>query len=87
MFTNKMKCPTEVDDSGTMRNVGDVFYGTGFCDDSCPRDVNSTWGVDETLRVTTHFFFDPEIYMAIVGLGIMTTSLIIIAAGLKCFGI
>ena len=59
----------------------------GYCGEGCPREDKSTWTVDETLRVTTHFFFDPEIYMAIVGLGIMTTSLIIIAAGLRCFGI
>ena len=56
-----------------------------FCGEGCPKH-NRTWADDETLTVTTHFFFDPEIYIAIVVLGIMATSLLIIAAGLKCFG-
>ena len=51
--------------------------------------VNTTWGTDETLTVTTEVLIkiDPDVYKAIIGLGIVAISLAIIAAVLKCFGI
>ena len=58
----------------------------GYCGEGCPREDKSTWTVDETLRITTHFFFDREKYIAIFVLGIMATSLLNIAAGLIYFG-
>ena len=51
--------------------------------------VNTTWGTDETLTVTTEVVMkiDPDVYKAMIGLGIVAFSLAIIAAVLKCFGI
>ena len=50
---------------------------------------NTTWGTDETLIVTTAVLLkiDPDVYKAMIGLGIVAFSLAIIAAVLKCFGI
>ena len=52
-------------------------------------NTNSTWGTDDTLTVTTGVVMkiDSDVYKAIIGLGIVATSLVIIAAVLKCFGI
>ena len=63
----------------------------GYCGEGCPL-TKSTWASDETLRVTTEMFkkpfvLDPEISLAIIGLGIMTICLLIIAAVAKYFGI
>ena len=51
--------------------------------------VNTTWGTDETLTVTTEVVMkiDPDVYKAMIGLGIVVISLAIIAAVLKCLGI
>ena len=50
---------------------------------------NTTWGTDETLIVTTAVLMkiDPDVYKAMIGLGIGAVILVIIAAVLKCFGI
>ena len=50
--------------------------------------VNTTWGTDETLTVTTEVLMkiDPDVYKAMIGLGIGAVILVIIAAVLKCLG-
>ena len=80
-------CSTNVNSLG-------VQISWGRCGEGCPRGENSTWGSDETLRVTTEFkqikqtsVSDPDIYPALVGLGIMASSLLYIALMVKCFGI
>ena len=63
---------------------------TPWCEgDPCPEIDNGTiWGTDLTLRVTTHFVFNPQyIYIPMAVLGVLAFSLIIIAAILKCLGI
>ena len=82
-------CPTDVNHLGV--RFSDNW---GYCGEGCPRGENSTWGSDETLRVTTEFkqikqtsVSDPDIYPALVGLGIMASSLLYIALVVKCFGI
>ena len=74
----KKKCVTEADGSGNRR-----YWGV--CGDDCPLD-ESTWGTDDTLRVTTHWDYS-EILWVIAGIGILATSILIIAALLKCCGI
>ena len=72
-------CPTELHDSGRQK-----YWA--FCDDeNCPVD-ESTWGTDDTLRVTTHWDYS-EILWVIAGIGILATSILIIAALLKSCGI
>ena len=60
-------------------------WDRGFCDDNCPVH-QSTWGTDDTLRVTTHWDYT-EILWVIAGIGILATSILTIAALLKCCGI
>ena len=50
---------------------------------------NTTWGTDETLIVTTAVLLkiDPDVYKAMIGLGIGAIILVIIAAVMKCLGI
>ena len=74
----KKKCVTEADGSGNER-----YWG--LCGDDCPVD-ESTWGTDDTLRVTTHWDYS-EILWVIAGIGILATSILIIAALLKSCGI
>ena len=52
-------------------------------------NANTTWGTDETLTVTTEVVMkiDPDVYKAMIGLGIAAISLVIMAAVLKCLGI
>ena len=52
-------------------------------------NADTTWGTDETLIVTTEVLMkiDPDVYKAMIGLGIGAIILVIIAAVLKCFGI
>ena len=71
-------CATDLDSSGKLK----LF---AFCDENCPVD-ESTWGTDDTLRVTTHWDYT-EILWFIAGIGILATSILIIAALLKCCGI
>ena len=51
--------------------------------------VNTTWGTDKTITVTTEVVMkiDPDVYKAMIGLGTLAISLAIIAAVLKCLGI
>ena len=77
-------CSTEVDTAG----FGKV-YNWGWCDEDCPLEgSHTTWATDDTLTVTTHFKnIDPDVYKAMIALGIVAVSLVIIAVGLKCLGI
>ena len=62
---------------------------SGWCHwTDCPLGI-STWGRDDTLTVTTHstsYMEDPELHMALAGLGVMAACLLIIAAFIKHFG-
>ena len=51
--------------------------------------VNTTWATDKTITVTTEVVMkiDPDVYKAMIGLGIAAISLVIMAAVLKCLGI
>ena len=71
-------CATSVDSSGLQMTFG-------WCGEDCPVD-ESTWGTDDTLRVTTHWDYS-EILWVIAGIGILATSILIIAALLKSCGI
>ena len=78
-------CHTEVDQGGLAK-----AYNWGWCSEGCPLEpVNTTWGTDETLTVTTEVVMkiDPDVYKAMIALGIVAVSLVIIAVGLKCLGI
>ena len=60
----------------------------GWCGEGCPLGSDTTWGTDETLTVTTEVVMkiDPDVYKAMIGLGIGAVILVIIAAVLKCLG-
>ena len=49
---------------------------------------DTTWGTDETLTVTTEFVkkTDPDIYKAMIGLGIMAIALVIMAGLVRFWG-
>ena len=66
------------------------FNKWGWCGEGCPLEgSDTTWGTDETLTVTTEFVkkTDPDIYKAIIGLGILAIVLVIMAGVIKFFGI
>ena len=71
-------CATEIQRSGR-------GFNTGYCGEDCPV-YESTWGTDDTLRVTTHWDYT-EILWVIAGIGILATSILTIAVLLKCCGI
>ena len=76
-------CSTEVDSAGLGKT-----HNWGWCGEDCPLEgSHTTWGTDDTLTVTTQFKkMDPDVYKAMIGLGIVAISLVIIAAVLKCLG-
>ena len=62
----------------------------GWCGEGCPLEgSDTTWGTDETLTSTTEFVkkTDPDIYKAMIGLGILAIALVIMAGVIKFFGI
>ena len=66
------------------------FNRWGWCGEDCPLEgSDTTWGTDETITVTTEVLMkiDPDVYKAMIGLGIVAISLVSIAAGLKYLGI
>ena len=50
--------------------------------------VNTTWGTDETITVTTEFVkkTDPDIYKAMIGLVILAIALVIMAGLVRFWG-
>ena len=65
------------------------FNRWGWCGEGCPLEgSDTTWGTDETLTVTTEFVkkTDPDIYKAMIGLGILAIALVIMAGVIKFFG-
>ena len=76
-------CSTEVDSAGLGK-----AHSWGWCGEDCPLEgIHTTWATDDTLTVTTQFKkMDPDVYKAMIGLGIVAISLVIIAAVLKCLG-
>ena len=65
------------------------FNRWGWCGEGCPLEgSDTTWGTDETLTSTTEFVkkTDPDIYKAMIGLGILAIALVIMAGVIKFFG-
>ena len=50
--------------------------------------VNTTWGTDETLTVTTEVVrkIDPDVYKAMIGLVILAIALLIMAGLVRFWG-
>ena len=50
--------------------------------------VNTTWGTDETITVTTEVVMkiDPDIYKAMIGLVILAIALVIMAGLVRFWG-
>ena len=50
--------------------------------------VNTTWGTDETITVTTEVVrkIDPDIYKAMIGLVILAIALVIMAGLVRFWG-
>ena len=77
-------CHTDVDQGGLAK-----AYKWGWCGEGCPLEhVNTTWGTDETLTVTTEVVrkIDPDIYKAMIGLVILAIALVIMAGLVRFWG-
>ena len=79
-------CPVE-EEYLEMQETQDYYDGHPWCEGDCAEVDNTTWGSDQTLRVTTHYILDPTyIYIPSTVLATVASSLLIIAAFLKYFG-